>query len=96
MAAFNLAIGELSSLVETPSGFYIIKCLSTFDKDQTSANKVKIMEEKREEVFGEEYDAFAQGLTRDINEKLWKSISLVDDGNVSTQQFFDIYHDYFG
>ena len=41
---------------------------------------VKIVEEKREEVFGEEYDAFAQGLTRDINEKLWKSISLVDDG----------------
>ena len=66
------------------------------DKDQTSANKVKIVEEKREEVFGEEYDAFAQGLTRDINEKLWKSISLVDDGNVFTQQFFDIYHDYFG
>ena len=95
-AAFNLATGEISSLVETPSGFYIIKCLSTFDKDQTSANKVKIVEEKREEVFGEEYDAFAQGLTRDINEKLWKSISLVDDGNVSTQQFFDIYHDYFG
>ena len=95
-AAFNLATGEISNLVETPSGFYIIKCLSTFDKDQTSANKVKIVEEKREEVFGEEYDAFAQGLTRDINEKLWESILLVDDEEVTTQQFFNIYHDYFG
>lgn len=95
-AAFNLATGEISNLVETPSGFYIIKCLSTFDKDQTSANKVKIVEEKREEVFGEEYDAFAQGLTRDINEKLWESISLVDDEEVTTRQFFNIYHDYFG
>lgn len=94
-AAFNLATGEISNLVETPSGFYIIKCLSTFDKDQTSANKVKIVEEKREEVFGEEYDAFAQGLTRDINEKLWESISLVDDEEVTTRQFFNIYHDYF-
>jgi len=94
-AAFNLATGEISNLVETPSGFYIIKCLSTFDKDQTSANKVKIVEEKREEVFGEEYDAFAQGLTRDINEKLWESISLVDDEEVTTQQFFNIYHEYF-
>lgn len=95
-AAFNLATGEISNLVETPSGFYIIKCLSTFDKDQTSANKVKIVEEKREEVFVEEYDAFAQGLTRDINEKLWESISLVDDEEVTTRQFFNIYHDYFG
>lgn len=95
-AAFNLATGEISNLVETPSGFYIIKCLSTFDKDQTSANKVKIVEEKREEVFGEEYDAFAQGLTRDINEKLWESISLVDDEEVTTRHFFNIYHDYFG
>lgn len=95
-AAFNLATGEISNLVETPSGFYIIKCLSTFDKDQTSANKVKIVEEKREEVFGEEYDAFAKGLTRDINEKLWESISLVDDEEVTTRQFFNIYHDYFG
>ena len=95
-AAFNLATGEISNLVETPSGFYIIKCLSTFDKDQTNANKVKIVEEKREEVFGEEYDAFAQGLTRDINEKLWESISLVDDEEVITQQFFNMYHDYFG
>ena len=95
-AAFNLATGEISNLVETPSGFYIIKCLSTFDKDQTSANKVKIVEEKREEVFGEEYDAFAQGLTRDINQKLWESVSLVDDEEVTTQQFFNIYHDYFG
>lgn len=95
-AAFNLATGEISNLVETLSGFYIIKCLSTFDKDQTSANKVKIVEEKREEVFGEEYDAFAQGLTRDINEKLWESISLVDDEEVTTRQFFNIYHDYFG
>lgn len=95
-AAFNLATGEISNLVETPSGFYIIKCLSTFDKDQTSANKVKIVEEKREEVFGEEYDAFAQGLTRDINEKLWESILLVDDEEVTTQHFFNIYHDYFG
>ena len=95
-AAFNLATGEISNLVETPSGFYIVKCLSTFDKDQTSANKVKIVEEKREEVFGEEYDAFAQGLTRDINQKLWESVSLVDDEEVTTQQFFNIYHDYFG
>lgn len=95
-AAFNLATGEISDIVETPSGFYIIKCLSTFDKDQTSANKVKIVEEKREEVFGEEYDAFAAGLNRDINEKLWESIGLTEDENVSTQQFFTVYHEFFG
>lgn len=95
-AAFQLANGELSELIETESGYYIIKCLSTFDKEQTSANKVKIVEEKKEEVFGEEYDAFAAGLTKDLNEELWDSVRLSENEQVTTQDFFEVYHRYFG
>lgn len=91
-AAFQLATGELSDVIETASGYCIIKCLSTFDKEQTNANKVKIIEEKKEEVFGEEYDAFAAGLTKDINQELWETIKLPQNEHISTQDFFDVYH----
>ena len=94
-AAFNLATGEISDIVETPSGFYIMKCISTYDKEQTSANKVRIVEERREEVFEEEYDSFVSDLHKDINEDLWDSLTIVDNEEVSTQQFFDIYHKFF-
>lgn len=95
-AAFRLATGELSGVIETESGYYIIKCLSTYDKEQTSANKVKIVEKKKEEVFGEEYDAFAAGLTKDINQELWNSVKLPENERITTQDFFEIYHQYFG
>lgn len=93
-AAFNLATGEISDIIETPYGFHIIKCLSTFDKEQTSANKIKIVEEKREEVFGEEYDVFAGNLTKDLNKELWNTVQLVDQEDVTTQDFFVIYRKY--
>lgn len=95
-AAFELATDELSEIVETDSGYYIIKCLSTFDKEQTSMNKIKIVEEKKEEVFGEEYDAFAASLTKDLNEELWNSVKLLDHELVPEQDFFEIYDRYFG
>ncbi len=94
-AAFLLETGEVSEVIETENGYHILKCVSTFDREQTDRNKLVIIEEKRREIFGQEYDAFVQGLARQLNTKLWDEIVLLHDENVTTTSFFEVYAKYF-
>lgn len=93
--AFSLETEEISQVIETEAGYHIIKCLSTFDREQTDLNKLAIVEERRREVFGQEYDAFVEKLVRQLNTKLWDEIVLLHDEEVATRDFFDIYARYF-
>jgi foldase protein PrsA len=93
--AFVLETGEISRVVESESGYHIIKCINTFDRDETDANKLKIVEERRKEVFGEVYDEFVASLAKNLNQSLWDSVVLVHDERVTTSDFFDMYGKYF-
>ncbi len=90
-ASFQLGTDEISEVIESEAGYHIIKCLNTFNREQTDANKLKIVEERREEAFGQEYDAFVSTLARELNQKVWDEISLIHESDVHTADFFDIY-----
>lgn len=94
-AAFQLETGEISGIVESAGGYHLIKCLSTFDREETDANKLEIVEQRRKEVFGQEYDRFVETLVRNLNTKLWDEITLLHDSNIKTADFFDICMKYF-
>ena len=94
-AAFNLATDEVSQVVKCERGYYIIKCINTLDREETDANKLKIVEERKREVFGQEYDSFVNTLVRQLNDKLWDEITLIMDEQVTTDNFFDVYAKYF-
>lgn len=94
-AAFLLETEEISPVVETENGYYIIKCISTFNREETDANKLKIVEERKKEVFGQEYDRFVESLVRSLNQELWNSVTFIRDENVTTMDFFEVYEKYF-
>lgn len=94
-AAFNLETNEISGIAETKFGYHIIKCISTFDREETDFNKIKIVEERKKEVFGQEYDAFVKSLVRNLNDELWNSVVFLHEKDVVTTDFFDIYGKYF-
>ena len=93
-AAFNLSMNEISGIVEDKYGYHIIKCISTFNREETDRNKLTIVEQRKKEVFGMEYDAFVETLTRMLNEELWKEVKLADEP-IGTLDFFDIFDKYF-
>ena len=94
-AAFNLSMNEISGIVEDEYGYHIIKCISTFNREETDQNKLKIVEERKKEVFGQEYDAFVDTLTRRLNDPVWEEITFLHDSQVTTADFFEVYRDYF-
>ncbi len=93
--AFNLGTEEVSDIIETSEGYCLIKCISTFNREETEANKVKIVAKRKREVFGQQYDAFVATLTKELNEPLWNSVKLVSDENVTTSDFLTVYKKYF-
>lgn len=91
---FNLETGEISDIIETSYGYHIIKCITTFNREETDENKINIVEKRREEVFGQEYEAFAQTLVKKMNEDLWEQITLPENEEIVTQSFFEVYNQY--
>ncbi len=93
-AGFSLATDQISEVIKTVDGYYLLKCISTYDKEQTDANKERIIQQRKDETFGQEYDAFVEKLSKKINEKLWKSIEFLQDEDVDTDDFFEVYEKY--
>ena len=94
-AAFNLATDEISQIVETEYGYYIIKCVNTFNREETDANKIIILGEQKEAAFQAVYEEFLGTLTGNLNQKEWEEITLISNPSVTTDSFFSIYEKYF-
>ncbi len=94
-AAFSLDNGEVSEIIETEYGYHILMCTSSFNRDETDANKAGILKQRQQEEFNRIYDDFVKGLTTNLNGPLWESITYEKTPKVNTTGFFEVYDRYF-
>lgn len=89
--AFELGTDEISSIFETSYGYVMLKCISTFDQEQTQQNKEKILNQRKEEAFSQIYDDFTVRQIRNLNEEKWNELHFIHDEQVTTSSFFENY-----
>jgi foldase protein PrsA len=91
--AFALEEGEISYVITTDDGYYIVKCISTYERKATNENKEAIINEAKRKAFEEKYNEFLPNVIANINEKEWESIKIIHNAEMKTDSFFDIYTD---
>ena len=94
--AFNLAEGEISDVIFCIDGYYILRCVSTLNRQETDDNKIRMVEQRKNEAFNDVYGSFAKEQIKQLNEDAWEKIELIRDENVQTSNFFDVYDQYLG
>ena len=94
-AVFALADDEVSSVIETEEGYYLVKCLEDYDVEATQMRKAEMGAYKKEEAFTQLYDSFSAGLTAEFNQDAWDALSMTEGIHISGADFFGIYSSYF-
>lgn len=90
-AAFSLEDNEISELIETDSGLYIIKCINAYDIEATRQHKQDMARERKQRKFKEEYDLFTETVVSQFNWELWDSISLSQEYSLKSRSFMEVY-----
>lgn len=96
-AAFSLEKDAVSGVIEGEDGFYILKCVDNFDREATEANKVTMVERRRDEIFSKVYEELIANTPSEFNSRLWEQVHFEDwtDEDEQAGNFLEIYHQYF-
>ena len=89
-AAYALASGEISDVIEADGKYYILRCVNDYDEAATKARKEEMVREKRNEVFYETYSEYAAKVHLAKDDSLWKNLSITD-GERTSADFFEIF-----
>ena len=89
-AAYVLATGEISDVIEADGKYYILRCVNDYDEAATKVRKEEMVREKRNEVFYETYSEYSAKIHLAKDDSLWKNLSITD-GERTSADFFEIF-----
>lgn len=91
-AAFSLENDQISNVIETTDGYYILKCVNNFDRDATEANKITMVEKRRDEEFTEAYETLMADTPSEFNRQKWNKVHFARLQRRSRPQLHDHLH----
>lgn len=94
-AAFSLALGEVSQVVEENNQYYIMKCVSDYDEDATQERKAGLYQKRKKEAFDQIYRQFKEENPVVFKDDIWKDIKFSREDKTTTTEFFELYRKYF-
>ena len=89
-AAFGMTAGQVSGIIDTPDGYYIIKCLSDYMEAETQVHKQQMIQDAKDKAFLDIYDPFIADLTSEFNDELWDSINFSDMKDIKVSNFYEL------
>lgn len=94
-AAFALEKEQVSGIIETDKGYYILKCTENFDREATEQNKTAMVEKRRDSIFQQVYDELIANTTSEFNRQLWEKVHFGGYSKEYTgKDFFQVYEEY--
>jgi foldase protein PrsA len=91
--AFQLSDDEISSVIETDTAYYVLKCISSYDEKATQEHKQEMQNTQKNELFSSQYQEFVQDLDTELNNTAWKNLAIEDIMSISGADFFGIYEE---
>lgn len=92
-AAFQLENGGISEIITGEKGFYIIKCINSYDELKTEENKRQLLEEYKNKAFMDMYEPFLNKQTYEYNDKEYNSID-INSLILDNSKLYEIYSQY--
>lgn len=93
-AAFELEVGEVSELVETDIGYYIIKCVNDNVESDYAKRSEEIILSRRMKAFSGRYTEKLEKTSTEFNKRFWENTPM-DEVIPGTGKLYEIYNEYF-
>lgn len=74
-AADALEEGDISQIVETDNGYYVLSLVSAFDQEQTESRRAEIISERQDTLYDDTYTKWQEASEITVNEKVWKKVT---------------------